>query len=268
MLKKRVITAAFIIIYISLMICIGSWFYRLSVLAFAIMGMYEIYTAFNKADYIPIKSVGYIAILLLFYFLISGQDLGGLLVIILAIMASFIVPLFNHERSPIDAGMTIIGLVYPGLISMCMILLKEYCKECGTYLVILTYLTTWACDTAAYFVGSKFGKNQLSPSISPKKTIEGAIGGLIGSTVVGVILGLIYSGYTHLDIALFHYLVIGLLAGIFAQLGDLVASCIKRFCDLKDFGKILPGHGGILDRFDSILFSVPIIFTYYFLFLV
>lgn len=268
MLKKRIITAIFIVIYISAMIYMGGWFYNLSVLAFAFIGMHEIYNAFRNGGYRPIKSVGYISILVFFYFLITGQDLGGVLTIILATITSFSVPVFDQNRSPIDAALTISGLIYPGVISLCMIFLKESCANYGDYLVILTYLTTWSSDTFAFFVGSKFGKNKLSPTISPKKTIEGSIGGLIGSTVAGIIIGIFYNSYFNVDLALFHYLVIGLLSGIFGQLGDLTASCIKRYCGVKDFGKILPGHGGMMDRFDSILFTMPIVFTYYFLFFV
>lgn len=268
MLKKRIITGIFIVIYIASMICIGGWFYNLSVLAFAFIGMYEMYRAFEKGGYHPVKSVGYISVLVFFYFLMTGQDLGGVLTIILATIISLSIPIFKQEISPIDIAITILGLIYPGIISLCLIFLKNSCTNYGDYLVILTYLTTWSSDTFAYFVGSKLGKRKLSPAISPKKTVEGSIGGLMGSTLAGIIIGSIYNAYFHVDLALFHYLIIGLLSGIFGQLGDLTASCIKRYCGIKDFGRILPGHGGLMDRFDSILFTMPIVFAYYFLFFV
>lgn len=266
MLKKRIITGIFIVIYIASMIYIGGWFYNLSVLVFAFIGMHEIYNAFRSGGYRPAKSVGYISIVIFYYFLITNQDLGGILTIILATITSLSIPIFDQERSPVDVALTILGFIYPGVISLCLIFLKNSCGNYGDYLVILTYLTTWSSDTFAYFIGSKFGKNKLSPAISPKKTIEGSIGGLAGSTVAGIIIGSFYNSYFNVDLALVHYLVIGLLSGIFGQLGDLTASCIKRYCGVKDFGKILPGHGGLMDRFDSILFTMPIIFTYYFLF--
>lgn len=267
MLKKRIITAIFIVVYIGLMIYFGGWFYNLSVLIFAFIGMHEIYAALHKGGYNPVTTIGYLFILIFYFFLRSEKDLGRILTIILATITSLSIPVFNPKVSPLDSALTILSFIYPGIISLCLIFLKSNCELYGNYLVILTFLTTWASDTFAYLIGSKFGKIKLNPAISPKKTIEGSIGGLVGSTVAGLIIGLFYNNYFSIDLALIHYTIIGLLAGIFGQLGDLTASCIKRFCNVKDFGKILPGHGGIMDRFDSILFTLPIVFTYYFLFL-
>ncbi len=268
MLKKRIVTAIFIVVYIGLMIYFGGWFYNLSILVFAFIGMNEIYNAFRKGGYHPVTTIGYLFILIFYYFLKTEQDLGGILTVILATITSLSIPIFDHEISPVDAALTILSFIYPGIISLCLIFLKSNCEIYGNYLIVLTFLTTWASDTFAYFIGSMLGKNKLSPSISPKKTVEGSIGGLIGSTITGFIIGLFYKNYFNIDLALFHYVIIGLLTGIFGQLGDLTASCIKRDCGIKDFGKILPGHGGIMDRFDSVLFTIPVVFTYYFLFLV
>ncbi|HHW70178.1 MAG TPA: phosphatidate cytidylyltransferase [Clostridiales bacterium] len=268
MLKDRIITAIFIVLYIVLMIYFGGWFYNLSVLFFAFIGMHEIYNALHRCGYHPVTPIGYIFVLIFYFFLRNGKAIGGILTIILATITSLSMPVFNQKISPLDSALTILSFVYPGIISLCLIFLKSNCGIYGNYFVIFTFLTTWASDTFAYFIGSKFGNIKLNPNISPKKTVEGSIGGLIGSTITGFIIGLLYNNYFSLDLALIHYIIIGLLAGIFGQLGDLTASCIKRFCNVKDFGKILPGHGGIMDRFDSILFSLPIIFTYYFLFLI
>lgn len=265
MLKKRVITAILIVIYIVSIIYIGGWFYNLSVLAFAFIGMHEIYNAFCNKGYRPIKAVGYIGISVFFYFLMIEQNLGGMLTIILTTIVGLTVPMFDSERTPNDIALTILGLIYPGMISLCLIPLLNSSMY-GGYLVVLIYLSTWASDTFAFFVGTKFGKSPLIPKISPKKTIEGSIGGLIGSTLVGILMGLLYNKYLDIDLSSYHYLVMGLLTGVFGQLGDLIASSIKRYCGIKDFGRILPGHGGIMDRFDSILFAMPVIFAYYFLF--
>ena len=126
----------------------------------------------------------------------------------------------------------------------------------GAAYLWLAFLGTWASDTFAYFVGTYLGKHKLCPLISPGKTIEGAIGGMIGSVIAIMLLGVLFK------LPVYHCIIMGILVGIAAPLGDLVESAIKRFAGVKDSGQILPGHGGILDRFDSILFTVPAIYYY------
>jgi phosphatidate cytidylyltransferase len=136
--------------------------------------------------------------------------------------------------------------------------------ENAAVLIWLPFLTAWFTDSAAYFTGISIGKHKLSPAISPKKTIEGALGGIIGSSLLTTIFGVLISKYNS-NIGIFDFIIIGLLCGIFSQLGDLAASYIKRYANLKDFGKLIPGHGGILDRFDSILFTMPVVYYYFLL---
>ena len=125
----------------------------------------------------------------------------------------------------------------------------------------LIFFGSWLCDTAAFYSGKFFGKHKLCPEVSPKKTVEGSIGGMIGATVFSGIYGIIISRYTNV-IPTYHYFLIGALCGIVGQLGDLVASSIKRYAGIKDYSNLIPGHGGILDRFDSIIFSSAAIFYY------
>ena len=115
-------------------------------------------------------------------------------------------------------------------------------------------------DAFAYFVGIRFGKHKLCPNISPKKSIEGAIGGLVGTAIVFLIYAVVLNNYYNFDIQYFQIILFGLVASLFAQIGDLVASSIKRFVGEKDFGSCFPGHGGVLDRIDSVLFVAPIIY--------
>lgn len=129
----------------------------------------------------------------------------------------------------------------------------------------LPFVTAWFSDSSAYFVGVSIGKHKLCPKISPKKTVEGAIGGILGCSFLTLVFGIVVN-YFGTDYPLIHLAVIGLLCGVTSELGDLAASYIKRFCGVKDFGNIIPGHGGILDRFDSIMFTAPTVF-YYFLFM-
>ena len=138
----------------------------------------------------------------------------------------------------------------------------------GGVLVLGILLSVWANDSFAYLVGSKFGKHKLAPVVSPNKTVEGAIGGVIGSVVIGLLATIIYSAlsgrFASLTVAVTarHYIIIaamGAVASVLGILGDLFASAVKRQVGIKDYGTIFPGHGGILDRFDSVMFIAPLV---------
>lgn len=265
---ERVLSAAVGIIYLFFMLYLGGWFFKISVLIMAFILMHEFYNAFAKKGNKPIKWLGYLFIFLLFCsnFLNKGYD-PVILTAFITIIA-LIVPIFYQKMNIMDVIITIFAAFYPGMMVFFLILLGFQARPYGMNLLICTFLVTWATDTFAYFLGKSFGKNKLCPSISPNKTIEGSLGGLVGSIIVGVIFGLIMNSYLGLEIALYHFPIIGFLGGTLSQLGDLCASSIKRFCGVKDFGKLLPGHGGLLDRFDSLLFTMPAIYIYYLTFLI
>ena len=126
----------------------------------------------------------------------------------------------------------------------------------GAWLMLFVAVCVWATDTFAYFVGRSLGRHKLAPTLSPRKTIEGSLGGLAGGLIVGAVFG----NWIHLP--LLHGLAIGAIAGVVGQLGDLFESAMKRELGVKDFGNVMPGHGGILDRFDSLLFVVPLAYLY------
>lgn len=132
--------------------------------------------------------------------------------------------------------------------------------ENGLVLMVFALLTPVICDISAYFIGRAFGKHKLAPTISPKKTIEGAIGGTATTVLVWFVIGIFLNKYITIDITVL--IIYAVLASIIGQIGDLAFSSIKRIAKIKDFGNILPGHGGILDRFDSLLYVLP--FTYCF----
>ncbi len=139
-------------------------------------------------------------------------------------------------------------------------------RSMGTgILVFLIFISAWGCDTCAYCVGMLLGKHKLVPQLSPKKSVEGSIGGMAGATLIGALFGLIFKGTLS---ALFASIspVLGCALICFAgsigsQIGDLAASAIKRNYDIKDYGTLIPGHGGILDRFDSVIFVAPVIYA-------
>jgi len=158
------------------------------------------------------------------------------------------------RQLPHRLGWLALGILYLPLLFGHLVLLRQL--EDGREWIFLTLLVIMGCDSFAYFVGRRFGKRKLYPAVSPNKSVEGALGGLIGS-----VLAVFICRATILpDIGLFAATGIGLLVGVVGQLGDLFESLLKRACGVKDSGSIIPGHGGILDRLDSLLFAFPCVY--------
>ena len=155
----------------------------------------------------------------------------------------------------IDISVTVLTPLYTGWLLAHLVSLRELPQ--GFHFVLLVLVATWSTDTFAYFVGITIGKHRLAPVLSPKKSVEGSIGGVIGSVVASVIIGYLDS---HMPIT--NYIIIGLLVGIVGQVGDLAESALKRMAGVKDAGTFIPGHGGILDRFDSMFLTAPIVYYY------
>ena len=173
-------------------------------------------------------------------------------VLIFALLFLFRLPLITevHHR----LGWVVLGLIYLPFLLGHLIPLRLLTD--GREWIFLTLIAIMSCDTCAYFVGSKIGKRKLYPAVSPNKSVEGAIGGLVGA-VVGVLLAKL----SFLPvIGFFDAVLIGLLLGGMGQIGDLFESLLKRACQVKDSGNMIPGHGGILDRLDSLLFAFPVIY--------
>lgn len=140
----------------------------------------------------------------------------------------------------------------------------DFC-DTSFYYIILAFALAWICDGGAYFVGSKFGKHKMSPKISPNKTVEGAVGGVLTNIVVAFILTIVYANILNINlhnIDILNLVILTLLCSLIGMLGDLSASIIKRQYNIKDFGNLIPGHGGVVDRFDSVFFVAPCIFMY------
>jgi phosphatidate cytidylyltransferase len=229
----------------------------------SIIGMYEYYKAIKATGVRTMNYIGFI-FCITFYLL---QFIYPNIEIFSKIIAIMFLTLFTYEIFTRKSGIngivhTMFGFVYVAFLMSHLILINYL--ENAAIIIWLPFLTAWFTDSAAYFVGISIGKHKLSPTISPKKTIEGAVGGIIGCSLLTTLLGIFISNYNS-SIGISNFIIIGLLCGIFSQLGDLAASYIKRYAKIKDFGKLIPGHGGILDRFDSILFTMPVVY-YYFIF--
>jgi phosphatidate cytidylyltransferase len=133
----------------------------------------------------------------------------------------------------------------------------------GKYLYLLVFIGAWVCDTFAYFTGRFFGKHKLIPEISPKKTIEGAIGGIVFTAVAFGIYFLILDKCFNYKLNPIALIILGIVVAVISQIGDLIASAIKRQYEIKDYGFIFPGHGGVLDRFDSVMLVAPTVYVFF-----
>lgn len=271
-MKTRIISALIALTLLVLVIWIGEISFGLAVFALSLKGIKEFYDSFSKINIKAIKAVGYIACMLL-VLLVFEDKLNGIFnqislgmwialsIFIGMLILSFTIVIYNKEYNLTDVAITIFGIVYVVFLFSFLILTRKL--ENGLLFMWLIFIGAWATDTFAYFFGISLGKRKLIPSISPKKTIEGSIGGILGCVIIMCLYG-IYINRTFLieNIPLYNFVILGVISGIISQVGDLTASSIKRYVNIKDFGSIMPGHGGILDRFDSILFIAPAIYFY------
>lgn len=191
--------------------------------------------------------------------------------ILIGILLLLIYELFRDKSSAIiNLGTTLLGIFYIGLFSSTLIGIREiysgfsYEYQNGGLLIISMMITIWMCDSAAYFLGTAFGKHRLFPRVSPKKSWEGAVAGFIFSIATMIFMKSVLIDFLTMNQAI----TIGIIIGSFGQIGDLIESLIKRDANVKDSSDIIPGHGGILDRFDSLLYSAPIVFLYFSLFVI
>ena len=164
--------------------------------------------------------------------------------------------LLNKNNNIVDISLSFISIFYIVIPFSFIFILNEK----NNYLSWIIFLSAWSTDTMAYFIGKNFGKHKISQNISPNKTLEGFIAGVISCVLVISIYGFIFND--KLNISILNLVFLSIFTGIVGQIGDLIASSIKRFAEIKDFGNLIPGHGGILDRFDSILMISIVVFVF------
>lgn len=273
---KRAVTAIILVGYAFAMLYLGTavhyGFLDALIMSFAFVGTYEMYHTFRKSEYknswgAPLLLC--VAIYPLWYFL--GYK-GILIALSLSICLALAVFTFKAEMELKDLLATIFSLIYPmALVSLAFALSREF--PCGgTFAISFAIFLPVFSDTFAYLVGSTLGKRKLCPSISPKKTVAGAVGGLLGSVFCAVTFFLLFDLYAVIPVGYVTFsdsvavravvfVVLGIVGGVLAEIGDLAASRIKRTMNIKDFGNIFPGHGGVLDRLDSIMFTLVMLFT-------
>lgn len=214
------------------------------------------------------KLIGYVAyVATLGYYLLLFFDkeeyvLPMFIVFILAVLAVYVLTYPTYTDKDVMA--VILAFFYVSFMLSYVYKVREMPQ--GGALVVMIFVCSWINDTCAYCVGVKLGKHKMTPKLSPKKSIEGLIGGIAGSAIVGACYGIFFEKQVYeLENAPLIFAICGAVGALIAVIGDLTASAIKRNNDIKDYGKLIPGHGGILDRFDSIIFTAPVVyycFTY------
>lgn len=259
MFKTRLISGIVLVILALITIITGGNVLFATIVAISLIGMTELYKILDINKKLP-GIVGYVVAVIYFALIWLQKDAPlmilfiGFLISLLAVYV-FSYPKFRSEH---------IMLAFFGLFYVAVMLSYVYqirLLDQGAFLVWLIFICSWGCDTCAYCVGMLIGKHKMAPQLSPKKTIEGGIGGVLGAALLGVIYGIAIQQFAPgAEVNVLQYAAICGVGGVISQIGDLAASAIKRNHDVKDYGKLIPGHGGILDRFDSVIITAPIIF--------
>lgn len=252
MLKRILVSFVLIPVTILAILKGGVYFFSMTLILSAFC-LWEFYTIFESKNYYPLKTLS-IVVSLLFQTFAYVHGPENMIYFLLFIPLIISLELFRKkERSIINPILSVFGLLY---ITIPFYLINALEKDFRIVLFIV--ILVWVCDSSAYFIGKYFGKRKLT-EISPKKTVEGAIGGFI-FTIIAVI---IYYYFMPDFITLKDVLVCGIIVGTLGQIGDLFESMLKRYTEVKDSSQIIPGHGGVLDRLDSLIFVTPILYLYF-----
>lgn len=269
--RDRTISSVFLVVIALATILPGGLVLALTLYSISNIGFIELTKAcgihrdnkFNSLEITGLIAIAGYYLLIYFaqthtYFMIS---------VIMMLIALMFVYVFSFPKYSANQVMTTyFCLIYAPVMLSFIFLTRQL--SYGIYLVWMIFISSWISDTCAYLVGVLIGKHKLVPQLSPKKTVEGSIGGILGSAVVGALFGFLLLDKTlgghQFGVMLF---VIGAIGSVISQVGDLAASAIKRNHDIKDYGKLIPGHGGIMDRFDSVIFTAPMIYFLIIIFL-
>lgn len=262
MLKRSISSIIAVLILAAVMIINNKLLYNVSVATISIIGIIEFYNAMKTKNYKPLTFFGCIASALLVGIgYVSKETLSTILALILPIflLIAFLCSILSKIKINVtDIAITLTGIIYVTYLSSFLIYTKQMPN--GDYFIWYILGGAWFTDIFAYLVGITIGKHKIS-EISPKKSVEGCIGGIIGCTV----FYLLYTHYLNsveIELNYIIMLIMGIIVSVISQIGDFAASSIKRYCNIKDFGNLMPGHGGVLDRFDSILFVAPVVYAF------
>jgi phosphatidate cytidylyltransferase len=230
-----------------------------------VIGLWEFYGLMDAQGLRPYRWLGIGAGVAVAWFVYAGLPTHANLFLTAFLMGVMALELLRpRDQGVAPMSVTLFGVLYVAYLGAHLLYLRELPASLGrpysdgAGFVLLVFLPTWACDIVAYGAGMLFGRRRLLPTVSPKKSVEGSLAGLAAAVIAVCVARAFFAPYLTLPHALF----LGLLVGVFAQVGDLAESLLKRTSRAKDSGQIIPGHGGMLDRFDSLFFTAPLVFYY------
>lgn len=256
---ERLISGVLLVIIALFTIIMGKDILFATIVIISFIGLSEILKVFKVHTKFPgiaayLVTAGYFSILRLGHMEYFMPMIIGYLMVLMSIYVFAFPKYHSNEIIP-----CFFGIFY--VVVMLSYVYQVRMMEDGLYTVWLIFLCSWVCDTCAYLVGVMFGKHKMAPILSPKKSIEGAVGGIVGAALIGFMYAYIFKdNINEISNPLIVFPVVCVIGGLISMVGDLAASGIKRNNDIKDYGKLIPGHGGILDRFDSVIFTAPIIY--------
>ena len=258
MFRTRLLSGIVLVAAALVLIITGKTVLLAGLFVISVIGMYELYRIFHMEKTL-LGIAGYLAgavyYLNLGFPFIPDREIFALGFLIV-VMAVYVLKFPEYKADQGFAGFT--GVFYVAVMLSCIY--QTRMMAAGAYIVWLIFLCSWGSDTCAYCVGVLIGRHKMAPKLSPKKSIEGAVGGVLGAMLLTFLYGLIFQEQMHLTMK--YIFILSAISGagaVVSMIGDLAASAIKRNYDVKDYGTLIPGHGGILDRFDSVIFTAPII---------
>lgn len=255
---ERLISGILLVVIALITIIMGNDVLLVTVGIISLIGLWEMNKVFEIEKAVP-GIMGYICTIIYYILLKTDSFQYAFVLIVFYVMALMVYYVFSFPNAKTDSIMAgVFGVIY--VVAMLSFVYLVRAGENGLYNVWLIFLCSWGSDTCAYLFGVAFGKHKMAPVLSPKKSVEGAVGGVLGAAVLGYIYASIFrDDITSAIDPRIMYPVVCAAGSLIAMTGDLAASAVKRNHDIKDYGKLIPGHGGIMDRFDSVIFVAPII---------
>lgn len=258
MFKTRLLSGIVLVIILIATVGLGGNLLFGVLAVVSLIGMSELYKVV-EIEKKALGMIGYAGAVAYYVLLFAGRMewmTAFTVLFLIAVMAVYVFafPAFRTEQ---------VMVAYFGLFYVSVMLSYIYQTRMlpdGGVAVWLIFLSSWGCDTCAYCVGMLIGKHKMAPRLSPKKSVEGGVGGVLGAALLGALFALAMNQWAGADADPLFYAVICGVGGLISQIGDLAASAIKRNHEVKDYGTLIPGHGGILDRFDSVIFTAPVIY--------
>ena len=262
-MMTRIITGACLVVALGAALALGGWVFSILYMASICLSMYEVFRALGEAGHRPVQWPSWLCLVLSIPLFTIQHSVSYLMPLVAgACMLVSLVVMYRSEPRLEDLLVSILPLFCVLLPGMCMLgLASQPDRTRQLLLILMAFAVPLVGDMLAYFIGSRFGKRKLCPAVSYNKSVEGALAGLGGSVAAAMLLYAVFSAFMEMP-PVWHFLVLGVVGGLAGQTGDLFASLIKRHCGIKDYGSIFPGHGGMMDRLDSVYWATVVLYVY------